>query len=106
MLRGDAGRRGLCDPRVLPDSPISPATVGADGAGAVWLAATTLAYLVFLYFNFAGYTSIVIGIGRMLGMQVPENFDLPWASKSFLDLWARWHMTLAQCSGSMSSTRS
>lgn len=60
------------------------------------LAAATVSYLVFLYFNFAGYTSIVIGIGQMIGIRVPENFDLPWASVSFLDLWSRWHITLAQ----------
>ena len=52
-------------------------------------------YLVFLYFNFAGYTDVMIGVGRLCGLQLPENFNRPWSSKSFLELWSRWHMTLA-----------
>jgi D-alanyl-lipoteichoic acid acyltransferase DltB (MBOAT superfamily) len=52
-------------------------------------------YLFFLYFNFSGYTRIVIGFGRLVGFSIPENFDFPWACKNFIDLWSRWHMTLA-----------
>jgi len=59
------------------------------------LAVCTISYLLYLYFNFAGYTSIVIGLGRMCGWSIPENFNYPWASRNALDLWSRWHITLA-----------
>ena len=45
--------------------------------------------------NFAGYMNIVIGIGGLAGIVLPENFDHPFKSESFLDLWSRWHITLS-----------
>lgn len=59
------------------------------------LAITAFFYLIYLYFNFAGYTEIAIGVGSLLGLKIPENFNKPWASRNFLDFWSRWHMTLA-----------
>lgn len=55
----------------------------------------TLCYLLFLYFNFSGYTDIVIGLGRLFGFQLPENFNKPFAATSFLDFWSRWHISLS-----------
>ena len=54
-----------------------------------------LCYLLFLYFNFSGYTDIVIGLGRLFGFHLPENFNKPFAATSFLDFWARWHISLS-----------
>jgi alginate O-acetyltransferase complex protein AlgI len=54
-----------------------------------------LCYLLFLYFNFSGYTDIVIGLGRLFGFQLPENFNKPFAATSFLDFWSRWHISLS-----------
>ena len=54
-----------------------------------------IAFLAFLYFNFSGYTDIVIGLGRMIGFNLPENFDHPFRSTSFLDFWNRWHISLS-----------
>jgi alginate O-acetyltransferase complex protein AlgI len=48
-----------------------------------------------LYVNFSGYMEIVIGIGALAGLTLPENFNFPFLSKNFLDLWSRWHMTLS-----------
>lgn len=59
------------------------------------LAATAAAYAVYLYYNFAGYMDIVIGIGRLIGCELPENFDRPFSSRNFLEFWSRWHMTLS-----------
>lgn len=53
-------------------------------------------YLLYLYFNFSGYTDIVISFGKLFGFQLPENFNRPFASRSFIELWSRWHMTLSQ----------
>jgi D-alanyl-lipoteichoic acid acyltransferase DltB (MBOAT superfamily) len=52
-------------------------------------------YPVFLYFNFSGYMDIVLGVGRLLGMQLPENFNRPFLATSFVDFWSRFHITLS-----------
>ena len=52
-------------------------------------------YAIYLFLNFSGYTDIVIGLARLLGMRLPENFNRPFSATSFLDFWARWHMSLS-----------
>jgi D-alanyl-lipoteichoic acid acyltransferase DltB (MBOAT superfamily) len=52
------------------------------------------AYPIFLYFNFSGYTDVVIGAARLLEFYLPENFNQPFLSRSVLDFWNRWHMSL------------
>ncbi len=58
-------------------------------------AASAVAYTVFLYANFAGYMDVVVGVAALLGQKLPENFDHPFRARSFLDFWARWHITLS-----------
>lgn len=62
----------------------------------VIFAAAAGVYLVYLYINFVAYMDIVIGIGELAGFSLPENFDKPYNSANFLDLWNRWHITLSQ----------
>ncbi len=70
---------------------------GAGGTKlVVFYASAASAYLIHLYFNFSGYMDIVIGAGYLLGQTLPENFDKPFVSRSFLEFWQRWHMTLSQ----------
>lgn len=52
-------------------------------------------YTGYLYANFAGYMDIVLGVGALSGYRLPENFNQPFAARSFLDFWSRWHMTLS-----------
>ncbi len=52
------------------------------------------AYTLQLYFDFAGYSLMAIGLGRMLGFRFPRNFNHPYAARSVNDFWKRWHMTL------------
>lgn len=59
-------------------------------------AAAVVAYTAYLYFNFAGYMDIVIGIGWLLGQDLPENFDKPFAARGLMEFWTRWHMTLSE----------
>ena len=59
------------------------------------IAALTAAYPVFLFFNFAGYTSFVIGVARFFRLELPENFNQPFRAASFIDYWNRWHMSLS-----------
>ncbi len=53
-----------------------------------------LLYSVQLYCDFSGGIDTVLGLSRMLGLTLPENFDAPFLSQSFQEFWRRWHMTL------------
>ena len=52
------------------------------------------AFALQIYFDFAGYSDMAIGLGRMLGFDFPENFDYPFISSTISEFWRRWHMTL------------
>lgn len=56
---------------------------------------TAVCYTFYLYSNFAGYMDIVIGIGKLTGQDLPENFNKPFSSRNFLEFWSRWHITLS-----------
>ncbi len=51
-------------------------------------------YAIQLYADFSGYMDIIIGVGEMFGINVPENFDTPFFSRSISEFWRRWHITL------------
>ena len=63
------------------------------GTGLSWL--TILSYTLQLYFDFSGYCDMGIGIGKMLGYDLPENFNNPYLSTSIRDFWRRWHISLS-----------
>ncbi len=46
------------------------------------------------YFDFSGYSDIAIGLGRLFGVRLPENFDHPYRASSIREFWQRWHITL------------
>ncbi|MBT3583285.1 MAG: MBOAT family protein [Halobacteriovoraceae bacterium] len=54
-----------------------------------------LAYSLQLYFDFSGYSDMAIGLGRMLGIKLPINFNSPYKAVSIADFWRRWHITLS-----------
>jgi alginate O-acetyltransferase complex protein AlgI len=58
-----------------------------------WLA--LIAYTLQIYFDFSGYTDIALGLGRMMGITLPENFNYPYTAQSISDFWRRWHITLS-----------
>ncbi|QQS52146.1 MAG: MBOAT family protein [Bacteroidota bacterium] len=60
--------------------------------GEAWIA--LLSYAFQIYYDFAGYSDMAIGLGRMFGFTFPENFDSPYTSKSITEFWRRWHITL------------
>lgn len=59
----------------------------------VWLG--ICAYTLQIYFDFSGYSMMGIGMGKMLGFDFPDNFNLPYISRSITEFWRRWHMTLS-----------
>lgn len=67
-----------------------------DGAAQILRGAAVMGiYPIYLYFNFSGYTDFVIGIARFLNIELPENFDRPFAAGNFLTFWSRWHISLS-----------
>ncbi len=55
---------------------------------------SVVAYMIQLYYDFSGYSDMAIGLGKMFGFEIDENFDYPYISKSVVEYWARWHITL------------
>lgn len=53
-----------------------------------------IAFSFQIYFDFSGYSSMAIGLGKMLGFDFPENFNFPYMSRSITEFWRRWHITL------------
>lgn len=53
-----------------------------------------IAFTLQIYFDFSGYMDMAIGLGRILGYRLPENFNYPYISRSISEFWRRWHMTL------------
>ncbi len=64
---------------------------GLDSVSAFFV---MLAYTFQIYFDFSGYSDMAVGMGRMLGIELPRNFDSPYKSRSVREFWNRWHMTL------------
>ena len=72
---------------------LSAGTVGL-GASVAWLGA--LAYTFQIYFDFWGYSLMALGLGKMLGFNIPMNFNHPYTSNSLSEFWRRLHITLGR----------
>ena len=57
-----------------------------------WIGA--LAYTFQIYYDFSGYSDMAIGLGKMFGFDILENFNYPYVSKSISEFWRRWHISL------------
>jgi D-alanyl-lipoteichoic acid acyltransferase DltB (MBOAT superfamily) len=84
---------------VLADSlalfALSPQNA-AQTTSAAWMWVLLIGYTLRIYFDFSGYTDIAIGLGRLMGFHLPENFDRPYLKHNLTAFWNSWHMTLAQ----------
>ena len=58
-----------------------------------WLA--LLGYALQIYFDFSGYSDMAIGLARLFGIELPQNFNSPYKAASPSEFWRRWHMTLS-----------
>ena len=61
-----------------------------------WVWVILYAYTFQIYFDFSGYTDIAIGIARLVGIKLPENFLSPYTKPNLTQFWNNWHMTLTQ----------
>ena len=98
-------RRGLPDdpPRTHKEAPHRRPTGGFRGSGfrrgrtysplTVWSA--VIAYSLQIYCDFSGYSDMAIGVSKIIGIDLPENFNMPYLAVSPLDFWRRWHITLS-----------
>lgn len=59
---------------------------------AAWVGA--IAYTFQIYFDFSGYSDMAIGLSKIMGFRLPENFNNPYISGSVTEFWRRWHITL------------
>jgi D-alanyl-lipoteichoic acid acyltransferase DltB (MBOAT superfamily) len=55
---------------------------------------TSLSYTLQIYFDFSGYSDMAIAIAMVLGIKIPINFNSPYKSKSIVEFWQRWHISL------------
>jgi alginate O-acetyltransferase complex protein AlgI len=62
------------------------------GTAAAWTGA--IAYTFQIYFDFSGYSDMAIGLAKIMGFRLPENFRNPYTSASITEFWRRWHITL------------
>ncbi|MGB8353686.1 MAG: MBOAT family O-acyltransferase [Chthoniobacteraceae bacterium] len=58
-----------------------------------WLG--VICFTLQIYFDFSGYSDMAIGLGRILGFRLLENFNNPYLATSFTDFWRRWHISLS-----------
>jgi alginate O-acetyltransferase complex protein AlgI len=54
-----------------------------------------VAYTLQIYHDFSAYSDMAIGLGRMFGFSIPENFNYPYTSRSVTEFWRRWHISLS-----------
>ena len=97
-----AGQRlvvGLFKKFVVADSLALVALNAANAAqvhSAGWMWLLLYAYTLQIFFDFSGYTDIALGLGRLVGIALPENFNAPYLKPNLTQFWNSWHMTLTQ----------
>jgi D-alanyl-lipoteichoic acid acyltransferase DltB (MBOAT superfamily) len=98
----EAARRiayGLFKKYVVADSLVLFALNAQNATevqGALWAWVLVYAYAFRIFFDFAGYTDIAIGIARLFGIKLPENFKNPYTKPNLTQFWNNWHITLSQ----------
>ena len=64
------------------------------GSGILLAWLQSFSYLLYVYFDFSGYSDMAIGLAKIFGFDLPENFNYPLVSRSFREFWRRWHISL------------
>lgn len=90
---------GLAKKVLLADTFGNAANIGyadVNALNATNAIITMLSYTIQIYFDFSGYCDMAIGIGKMMNIDLPLNFDSPYKSLTITEFWNRWHMTLTR----------
>jgi D-alanyl-lipoteichoic acid acyltransferase DltB (MBOAT superfamily) len=88
---------GLTKKVVLSDTFVKWVHAGFSAPGELGFAGAWVSVICYgaqLYLDFSGYTDMARGAARMMNIDLPENFDDPFRSRSIIDFWQHWHMTL------------
>lgn len=72
------------------------ASIGYDSISTPLAWMGLIAYSFQLYLDFYGYSRMAVGLGLMLGFQLPRNFCYPYTARSMTEFWRKWHMSLGQ----------
>jgi D-alanyl-lipoteichoic acid acyltransferase DltB (MBOAT superfamily) len=89
---------GLCKKVLIADSvaPVVDAILNdPSGQSSMAIIFATCLFAVQIYCDFSGYTDIARGVSRMMGIEIPLNFDFPYFSTSIIEFWRRWHISLS-----------
>lgn len=89
---------GLIKKIIIADSLYAGLQAGfyaGDHSGLAWAWVSVVIYALQLYFDFSAYTDMALGIGLLLGVPLPPNFNNPYLAKSPAEFWQRWHMSLS-----------
>ena len=78
-----------------PMGTVADAVFSAKSPGGPEAWFGVLAYAFQIYFDFCGYSDMAVGLGRMLGFEIPKNFASPYLAESITDFWRRWHISLS-----------
>jgi alginate O-acetyltransferase complex protein AlgI len=86
----------LADKIALLVTPIYQQATAESGTSFLmaWMAA--IGFTLQIYFDFSGYSDMALGLARLFGIRLPQNFDSPLRASSIIDFWLRWHMTLTR----------
>jgi alginate O-acetyltransferase complex protein AlgI len=68
---------------------------GYEGLSTIEAWACSIAYTLQIYFDFSGYSDMARGSALILGFEIPCNFNSPYRSRSIIEFWQRWHITLS-----------
>jgi D-alanyl-lipoteichoic acid acyltransferase DltB (MBOAT superfamily) len=86
---------GLFKKYILANLIESLLLTGFRARGAYLLAEAPLKFL-WLYLDFSAYSDVAVGVGRLIGVATPENFDRPYLARNVVEFWDRWHISLSQ----------
>jgi len=84
----------LADTLSIPADEAFSMQAGELSITAAWIGLACFSLQI--YYDFAGYSNMAIGLGRFFGFELPRNFEHPYSAKSFREFWQRWHMTLSR----------
>ena len=83
----------LADPLGVKADQIYALPLHELSTGNAWLAA--VCFSLQIYYDFSGYSDMAIGLGKLFGFHLPENFNYPYISRSMREFWRRWHISLS-----------
>ena len=93
FILGLAQKVLIANQLAIPADRIFGLDPGEMGMGVAWLG--IVSYTLQIFFDFAGYSNMALGLGHTMGFTFPKNFNYPYVARSVTDFWRRWHMSLS-----------